>query len=145
MKAQLLLDLIRQGKQPTVRLTNNIWDDSWGEKDMIATVLTATVDRHGCIKFDFDYMGHLGHNLALQSHGYYIWKDGVDTGRTGTAFEADILDENNVHETVYWEPEDEMEIEFVEENTPLSEYVSSGSTMPYVSWLEMKLREARKA
>jgi len=46
MKASVLVELLRQGKKPVVRLTGNLCDDSFGDKGMIARVVSATEEKH---------------------------------------------------------------------------------------------------
>jgi hypothetical protein len=36
MKTQELIALLKAGKQPMVRLTNELWEESWGQKNMVA-------------------------------------------------------------------------------------------------------------
>ena len=50
-------------------------------------------------------------------------------------------DPNNIHETVVFDQKDDVNVELVEEETPLAEYMASGTKVPYVEWLEAKLEE----
>ena len=39
MKCKEFIELLKTGKQPIVKLTDTLWDDSWGQSGMIAKVL----------------------------------------------------------------------------------------------------------
>jgi hypothetical protein len=105
VKTKDIVALLKEGKQPLVKLTGSLWDDSWGDKGMIARIVGFREnhdDGEPMVEIEFDYNDHKAHNLALQSHGYYIWEDGRDTGKTGTAFEAGMMKEDNIHEGVHF-------------------------------------------
>jgi hypothetical protein len=141
MKASVLMGLLRQGKKPVVRLTGGLWDDSFGDKGMIARVVSATEEKHekypDTVELGFDFNEHREHNLALDEPCWHIG----GTSRTGTAIEAGHFKDGNIHEGVHFEMDQEVAAELLDENTPLSEYVASGSGKSYVEWLEAKLDE----
>lgn len=143
MKAEVLQALVKQGKRPLVRLTDNsLNEDSFGNEGMIARVITASdTDQYGVIVFEFDYNENKEHNLALQSHGYYLHGD--SEGKTGTIFEAGLMKESDIREKIYADAGEEfnLSVELIAEDTPLGEYIASGSKVPYVEWLEGKLEE----
>ena len=139
MKASVLKALLEQGKKPFVKLMGTLWDDSYGEAGMIAQVISVAEQPHdNQIEFDFDYNKNREHNLALDKPTWYVGSD----GKQGTAIEAGHFDDpNNIHETVVFEETDEVAVELVAEESPLAEYLASGSKIPYVEWLEAKLEE----
>jgi len=137
MKAKVLIDLLEQGKKPVVKLTDNLWDDSFGGPGMIARVVSVSNASDGMVELEFDYNENREHNVALDKLDWHLAKGG-----TGTAIEAGIIaDPSNIHEGVYFELEQEVPAEFVDGETPLAEYLESGSDVPYVEWLEAKLEE----
>jgi hypothetical protein len=75
--------------------------------------------------------------LALDEPCWFIG----GTSRTGTAIEAGYFKDGNIHEGIHFEMDQEVAAEFLDGDTPLSEYVASGSDKPYVEWLEAKLEE----
>lgn len=139
MKASVLVKLLEQGKKPFVRLTGNLWDDSFGDEGMIARVASMAEKPDGLIEMDFDFNEHREHNLALDKPTWWIGS----SGRQGTALEAEHFKDGNIHERVYFEMDQEVAAEFLDDGSPLSEYVASGSKKSYVEWLEAKLEELR--
>ena len=136
MKATVLMDLVKSGKRPVVKVTGLLWDEAWGEEGMIAEVTSASgPDGDGCVSFTFDYNKFRETNLPLQSHTYYL----KDTGQ-GTAFEAGMMDEKDIQEDVMFQDTDDLPLELAEEGL-LGEYFESGSEDSYVKWLEGKLEE----
>ena len=141
MNVGFLRGLVLEGKKPLVRLTDVLWDDSFGQKGMIARVTSAADQSHDdMVEFVFDYNENREHNLALDQPNWFI-RCG-DSRKTGTAIEAGhFKDPNNINETVVFDPKDPVSVELIEEETPLGEYLESGSNVPYVEWLEAKLEE----
>ena len=140
MRVAALAELIRSGKKPVVRLTDPPWEDSWGEKGMIAEVVSvrdSDVDE-GLVEFVFDYNRFRADNLLLQSHQYFIYNDGAEKGM-GTAFEAGMMDEKDIKEEYVADLKDNINVELVAETRLLAEYVSSGSVIPYAEWLEHRV------
>ncbi len=139
MKLNDILALLKEGKQPMVRLTDVLWDDSFGQKGMIARVVSAEPHNDDTCKLFFSFKEHKEHNLALQCHNWYIYKDGKDTGRLGTIFEAgDSMDPVEMVEDIYFDDNGEVPVELADDgsNSILAEYLKSGSTLTYVAWLE---------
>ena len=142
MKTKDIVALLKDGKKPMVRLTGHLWDDSWNEAGMLARITAFTEQGHDdLIELTFDYNEKKEHNLSLQPKGYYIYKDGVDTGKTGTAFDAGQMDEKDIKEEVVFGEKDDVPIELAEGNKIIAEYMRSGSKVSYVEWLEAKLEE----
>jgi len=82
------------------------------------------------------------HNLALQSHNWYIYKDGKDTGKLGTVFEAgNDMDPVELVEDIYFDDAGDVPVVLADGNKILAEYLKSGSTLSYVEWLEKQLDE----
>jgi hypothetical protein len=134
MNTKILIDLLAQGKKPMVRLTDEIWDESFGQKGMIARV-TKYKEVPDCVAaLTFDYNGHREHNLSLERINWYL-KDGT----LGTAIESGEFSDGNISEEVY--VDDTVQVELVEEDTPLSLYLEEGVEIPYIEWLEAKLDE----
>jgi hypothetical protein len=142
MKVETLKALVREGKKPLVRLTDELYDESFGQKGMIARVV-AVVDRgcHGMVNLTFDYNENRDHNLALD---VAAWSIG-DTDKMGTAIEAGYFeDPNNITEDIIWDPKDPVPVELVEANSLLKEYLKDnriGSPLSYIEWLEAKVKE----
>jgi len=135
LKTKDIVALLKDGKKPLVRLTANLWDDSWGAKGMIARIVGFKGHQDDTVELMFDYNEHRENNLALQSHDYWL-NGGADKG---TAFEAGMMKEDDVTEEVYFSmyDQDEMEVPVVLADSPvLEEYVKSGSKLSYVEWLE---------
>ena len=135
MKAETLRTLVQSGKRPLVKLSDNLWEESWGEKDMIAEVVAVTrnLAEEDSFEFSFDYNRFKDSNLPLQGHDWYGRE-----GFVGTAFQAGVMAADDVKETVIYQDSDEIPIESAEQGL-VGEYASSGSPTPYVQWLEAKL------
>ena len=103
MKSTNLVELLKQGKKPLVKLLNETQDgEGWGEKGMLARILSWHYDVEDVIAFEFDYNENKTHNLALQGNNYHVYDHGAYKG-LGTAFEANFIkNENDIHETVYY-------------------------------------------
>lgn len=148
MNINKIVELLKQGKKPVVKLVNQLWDDSWGDKGMLARITAYRENNHDSpetmIELDFDYNEFKEHNLALQSHAYFIYKDGHDTGKLGTAFEAGMMDEKDIKEQVFYMLSDDVPVE-ITDSPLLSEYTNSKSKMSYVEWLEDELTRTREA
>jgi len=140
MKSRDIIALLNEGKKPVVRLTLNLWDDSWGEKGMIARIVEYREnpnDGDPMVELEFDYNEHKAHNITLQSHGYYM-RDAEFPRKTGTAFESGNMKEDNIHEGVHFMMDgggSEVPVELAD-SPILAEYVKSGSKLSYVEWLE---------
>jgi hypothetical protein len=135
MKGKNLFSLVSTGKRPVVKITDFLWDESFGSKGMMAEVVSATApDSDGCMSFKFDYSKFKDTNLPLQSHDWFIGRD----GKTGTAFEAGVMDEKEFSEEVVFGEDDDVSVEVVETGL-LGEYVKSGAVelgVTYTAWLE---------
>jgi hypothetical protein len=144
MKVETLKALVREGKKPLVRLTDILWDESFGQKGMIARVVAA-VDRghNDLVDLTFDYNENRDHNLALDVADWFIG----NTIKKGTAIEAGHFDDpNNITEDIVWDQKDSLPVELVEKDSLLNEYLADSRNYPplgYVEWLEKKLNVAR--
>lgn len=146
MDTKTIVELLQQGKKPIVKLTNNLWDDSWGEKGMIARIVSFKENHcdanEPMVSLMFDYNEHKDHNLALQSHTYFL-----NGGGQGTAFEAGRMKEDNIHESVYFMMEgngSDVPVDMI--TSPLlDEFAKSKTSMTYVEWLENELTKTRSA
>ena len=138
MKVQVLKRLVSEGKRPLVRLTDVLWDDSFGQKGMIARVVSAADKSYDdLVEFVFDFNENREHNLRLDQPNWFIG----NTGKQGTAIEAGHFDNpDDLKEEVVFDPKDEVPVEIVADETPLGEYLASGSKVSYVEWLEAKVR-----
>lgn len=137
MKAKVLFDLVRSGKCPVVRILEQLWDESWGEKGMLAEVTMASgPDGDGCYSFKFDYNKFRDSNLPLQSHDYWL-----NDGKKGTAFEAKLMDDKDINEEVMFEDKHGVPVELVD--GLVDEYIKSGVKAAYVEWLESQLNSSR--
>lgn len=131
-----LISILKDKGKVTVKLLEQPWDESWGEKGMIAEISYIGC-KHGDHEFRYDYNKHKAQNLPLQSHDWYIGRD----GKTGTAFEAGMMDEYDIKEDVYHDGF--VPVEIIEGGF-LGDYlkdVESGCTLSYVQWLEKSLEE----
>lgn len=139
MKCSDIITLLKEGKQPVVRLTDMLWDESFGDKYMIAKI-THFKEGRNLPELAFDFSVAKEHNLALQSHSWFIGNN----GETGTAFEAGIMDINKMTEEVVFELDQEVPVEMVE-NGPMANYLKDKASNPkvgtYVEWLEESYRQ----
>lgn len=139
MKVEELVRMIREGKKPVVKLTDYLWDESWGEKGMVAEVVAVTDDDMGGdgYKMTFDYNRFKDMNLPLQSHNYWL-KD----GKRGTAFESGMMKADNITEEVYFGLGDDVPVTLSDSNPDIYwAYVNSGFNGSYVQWLEDTLNK----
>lgn len=119
MKKEILKALLDSGKKPLVRLTDVLWDESWGQKGMLAEVVSYKYDGmvDDSLSFVFDYNKHREHNLALQPTGYYL---SSKDDKTGTAFEAGVMkDITNIVEDVVFSGNEEVAVEVASPDTRL--------------------------
>ena len=138
MKAKVLVDLLKSGKKPLVRLTGVLFDDSFGQNGMIARVMSVTHEPHDLLQLDFDFNENREHNLSLDEPNWFLGS----TDQKGTVLEANHFDDpNNLHEEIFFEEDQDIPVELVSAGTPLSSYMDSGSKLTYVEWLEAKLEE----
>jgi hypothetical protein len=146
MKVQVLIDVIKSGKKPMVRLLDEVYE-SWGQKGMIAEITSAVEHKHG-FELTFDYSCAKEANLALEDHGYFIWENGVDTGKTGTALEAGMREPDEFTEDFSLDPEDDIPVEMIDlddMDSPMTHYLRHKATFPdnkqtYVEFLEGQFR-----
>ena len=136
MKTIEIINILKTGKKPFVVLTSNPWEESWGEKGMIARI-TKFEEKDNMVKIWFDYNEKKEHNLSLQFHGWHI---GGTTEKTGTAFEAGKMNINDIQESVYFEYEDPFPAVICEVG-PLKDFTETKTTQSYVEYLEAKLNE----
>ena len=141
MKTKDIIELLKQGKQPFVKLTGQLWDDGWGETGMIARITSyreANEAVGNLIEIKFDYNTHKAQNLALQSHSYF-----TTNGNTGTIFEAGLMKEDDIQEESFFAIDDEVPVEVVD-SALLLEYIEEKSAIPYVQWLEEEVTLLRE-
>jgi hypothetical protein len=141
MKREILKALVREGKKPMVRLTGELWDESFGQEGMIARVISA-VDQPDdtLVEFVFDYNEKRDLNLTFDQPNWFL-RCG-DSSKMGTAIEAGkFKDPTNLTEEVVFDENEPVPVEFIEKETPLGEYLESDSKVGYVEWLEAKLEE----
>lgn len=137
MKAKDIVALLKAGKKPMVRVTGSLWDDGWGEAGMLARIVSFKENHQDAdgamVELKFDYNENKAHNLALQSHEYYL-----RAGGKGTAFESGLMKEDDVNEEVYFMLDgDGSDVPVELADSPiLAEYLKSGSALTYVAWLE---------
>jgi len=142
MKVADIVALLKEGKQPMVKLTDVLWDDSFGQKGMIARIISMEPHTDDTVKLFFSFKEHKDHNLALQCHNWYIYKDGKDTGKLGTIFEAGKeMDPVEMIEDIFFDDAGDVPVDLTEDNKILAEYLKSGSTLTYVAWLEKQLED----
>jgi len=135
-----IVEIIESGKKPLVRFTLRLWDESFGNKGMIARIESAIFKPHGLISIQFNYNEFREHNLNLDQPNWWIGS----TNTLGTAIEANhFTDPKNLIENIVFDPRDNVGIEFVEENNLLSEYIkekeNKTTSLDYISWLEKKI------
>ena len=144
MKAGVLRRMLNDGKKPLVKLTGQLWDDSFGCEGMVARMTAVSEEpMHGDEKplFDyrFDYNEHAVQNFALDKPEWYL-KGGDEKG---TAVQAGIVEACDLFETVLFSDDEDVAAELCEGEGLADEYVHSrdASSMTYVQWLERKLEE----
>jgi hypothetical protein len=139
VKAKDIMGLLKDGKKPLVKVTGALWDDAWSEAGMLARIVAFKEDTHDeeMVEFTFNYNEHKAHNLALQGHTYYL--NSVNEPRKlGTAIEAGLMKEEDLHEEVHFMLEgngSDVPVELAD-SPILAEYAKSGSKLSYVGWLE---------
>lgn len=134
IKAKDLAELVQSGTKVTVKISDDLWDESWGCQGMVADIAwVAKNEGDNTYNFSFDYNPYRENNLALQPRNYFLKKGG-----TGTAFEAGMMDE----EEVVYDSEEEISVDVVLTGF-LAEYVASKSDVSYTEWLEKQLEESR--
>ena len=150
MTFKQLLDLHAQGKRLMVKFTKDIEDVEcfFGAPEMLATIMSFVVV-NDLYKITFDFSANREHNLALQSHNWYVYKAGCDR-RTGTALEAGHIKPDLIDHCYF---DADMDMPFVlpdleDKDSPLSRYLvwsaaNPGHKATYVEWLEGEL--VRKA
>jgi hypothetical protein len=141
MKIETLKNILKTGKKPMVRITDYLWDESFGRKGMIAQVTSYRELSHDdLVEFTFDYNSQRQHNLALDEPNWYLNESDAEKlgRRMGTAIESGHFKSDNLSETVIFDPRDLMPVELAEDNVCLNEYLKSNSTLTYVEWLENK-------
>jgi hypothetical protein len=135
MNGKILFALVSTGKRPVVKITDALWDEAFGDKGMLAEVVSATApDSDGCMSFKFDYNKFRDTDLPLQSHDWFTGPG----SETGTAFEAGAMDEKDINEEVIYGETDDIPVEIVTEGL-LGDYVKSGAMengQTYTAWLE---------
>lgn len=143
MSPKYLADLVRAGKgKVTVRILSSLWEESWGQKGMLADVTEVygpDVIDDG-YEFKFDYNNHLETDLPLQSHSWFLDEK---YEKTGTAFEAGEMKADDVEETVYFCSQDDMPVELVSGQGFLGEFLQEHTEISYTEWLENQLNTAR--
>jgi hypothetical protein len=136
MNASLLYSLIRKGNKPLVKITEYLWDESFGDKGMIARAISAVDRPDNLIEIKFDYNEHREHNISLDQPNWWIGS----TGKKGTAIEANhFLNPNNIQEEVLFEHNQDINIELIDNSPLLSQYIeyaSKGFKGTYSEWLE---------
>ena len=138
MNASVLKKLINEGKKPIVRLTNILWDESFGQSGMIARVISVSSEPDDMLKFSFDFNDNREHNLSLDEPNWFIGS----SGKKGTSIEAGQFNNpNDLKEEVFFELNQDVPVALIDENTPLGLYMFSGSKQNYAEWLESKLEE----
>lgn len=147
MKVQKLINILESGKKPFVKLTDVLWDESFGCENMIARVESYSVRDHGSghveCSFTFDYNQHRINNLNFQSHDWFI----DATNKTGTMFESKHchMKEDNLVEDVSFDLMANVPVELVSNKSLLGEYILSESSKSYVEWLEERCGDPVKS
>lgn len=144
IKVTELEAIVKVGGRPIVILQDNLWDESFGEKGMIAVVTGVqrkSYDSFDDIQFVFDYSVAKEHNLSLQGHDWFLSSKGGETGKTGTAIEAGIISEDDFTEKVSFRADDDVPVTLRDEACPMAAYLISiesldGEKPTYVEWLE---------
>lgn len=140
MLPKAIVGILESGKKPLVRLTDRLWDESFGNKGMIARIESAIFKPHGLISIQFNYNEFREHNLNLDQPNWWIGS----TNTLGTAIEANhFTDPKNLIENIVFDPRDDVGFEFAELNNLLSEYVKEKenkiTSLDYIGWLEKKI------
>lgn len=129
-----------------VRFNSRIIDcDVFGQPEMIAQITGFKPDMDEVSAVFVDYSVAKEHNLALQAHNW--WINGM-SGQTGTIFEAGLMKEDRMQDTMYVDTPDDIPLPFdlvAEEGTPMADYLKVKAVNPsmkdtYVEWLEERYR-----
>jgi hypothetical protein len=152
MKSKELEKIIRDGARPLVKLTDMFWEESFGEKGMIARITGVSENSWGMegntgACFRMDYMENKTHNISLQTANWYD-KDGEPTV---TKIESGNIKEDELFEdALFDDAEDEVPIEFIDGvDSLMGEYVTAvqkgtHQDRTYVEWLEGVVRMLRR-
>lgn len=136
MNVNQIIAMLQAGKKPVVKLTDFLWDDSWGEKGMIAEITKMQNSPHNMTRLTFNYDRFKDTNLPLQSHDYFLTE-----GKLGTAFESGLMKPDCIEETVYFDDNQDVPVVLTADSPIMAEYIKSGFTGSYVEWLEKQLEE----
>lgn len=141
MKASVLLDLVKAGKKPILRIKELLWDESFGEPGMLAELISISEGTdHYTLELDFSKFRE--HNMTLASTDFYLGDTAkAKLGReTGDAIEAAFIGADLI-ESVYLEKTEDLPCEFVADASLMGAYVAACSTLSYVEWLEKQLHD----
>jgi hypothetical protein len=141
MRYRELQELLATGLHPLVQFNSKIEDcDVFGQPGMLAKITGFKPERDKVSAICIDYSVAKEHNLALQSHSW--WINGV-AGLTGTIFEAGLMKPDRMQEEMYVDTPDDIALPFdlaAKNGTPMGDYVeekTNGDTnLTYVEWLE---------
>lgn len=140
MKANELLELIKSGSRPVIKITEKTFDyieDSFDVK-MMGRIVGATIE-YDAVRFLVDMNDFDAHNRSVAEYNWFD-KDGK---ATLTWFDT-IFYPKDGKEVIYIPPDAEIPFEFVEDNTLLNEYIQSNSDSNYTHWLEKLVLELRE-
>ena len=140
MKSNEFFQLVRSGKQPIVRFLDNIYHHAEESVDprMVGKVIGATQEYEDSYRFLIDLSGYEEYNKSVACRN---WNDSNGEPKL-TWFETSFYPKDGI-EPVYLRLDIEIPMEIVEENSLLSEYVVSQSTLGYVEWLEEQINRLR--
>lgn len=140
MKSNELFQLVRDGKHPIVKFTKDIYEyvEESVDPHMMGKIVQATQEYEDSYRFLLDLNGFEEHNKSVASRD---WRDSSGEPKL-TWFETSFYPKDGI-EAVYLPINIELPLEIIEDNSLLSEYLSSQSTFSYVEWLEEQIKILR--
>lgn len=140
MKAEELFELVKQGLHPIVRCTPEISELCEESLDplMMGKIIGVSQEYDDSYRFLMDLKGFESHN---ESVAVKTWFDDKNEPKLSW-METSFYPEDGI-ETVYLPLNVTIPFEFIEADSLLAEYVSTGSKTSYVEWLETTVKELR--
>lgn len=146
MKTKDLVELVKQGAQPIIRIKDEQGALEGPDTGMIGRIISVGAEDvwergESTIPFVVDFLEFTEHNKSYAVANWYD-KNGLPSL---TWMETDRYEKDAKSHTIYEMYVEKSEyadieyLELVEENKWLNKYIESDSTMSYTQWLESQL------
>jgi hypothetical protein len=128
-----LFELVKDGKHPVIKFTKDVYKyvEESVDPHMMGKIVGVTQEYEDSYRFLVDLKGFEDHNKSVACRD---WRDGHGEPKL-TWFETTCYPKDGV-EAVYLPINIEVPLEIIQDNSLLSEYLSSKSHTTYVEWLE---------